>query len=336
MITFADHNALKQPVGGMKLEPQVPEDYVLGANDPKNLGQIVVEDGHWAPFAPVVEIQKTKDGADTYGCTGFSDNNCDEFIHKAKYGTEINISDKFVVVGSGTVRGIGNSMKGPAQFKHDKGFVMETDYPYAQDQTLDQFYATIQQAIYDKALENKKLYDSGYLFVNSAGQKALLDALKVSPIKIAVQGHYVADANGRIMNIDYDYNHAVALFDYVLDSNGNVEEWWIFCSETQQFLKFRGDYAFLSPMVKFLEKKIMFIKLVGSSAIFLPNPQSPKKLVPYGDGDVYKVTNQTTNYGGITTYATLEDLYAAGYSFDDWMMTKSPWDAQAFINSLAK
>lgn len=268
MINFATKEDIKMPKGGLILEERTEKDYILGSKDPKNFGKVVLAGGHWRNYTPVQEIQRVADG-DTYGCTGFSDNNIDEFIHRCKYGMEINISDMYVVVGSGTRQGVGNTMKAPAEFKR-KGFVMESDYPYSRSMTLNEFYAPIPQRIFD--LASKCIYDSGYLFTNSSGQNELLSALEVSPVKVAIEGSYVFDSNGRLKTTGSGYNHAVVIFDYELDGNGNVLEWWIFDSETQQYIKARGDYAFLSPMVKFLEKKTLkMYKKIGQAGIGFVN-----------------------------------------------------------------
>lgn len=299
-LKFATPETVKQPTGGLILEERAETDYILGAFDPKGLGQVLIEDGHWTPYLPVQEIQRVRDG-DTYGCTGYSDNNVDEFIHKRKYGYEINISDMFVVVGSGNVRGVGNTMKAPAEFKRTKGLVFESDYAYSREMTLDEFYALIPKAIYDKAEQSLTVYKTGYLSVNGTGQQTLLEALKVSPNKVAIEGRYIFDADGRIRNDGSPYNHAVVLFDYVLDSNGNVKEYWIFDSETEQFLRFRGDYAFLSPMVKFLEKKtFMLYKKLGEPALYIKH-WSENLLIPFSDGvvaggDVFKTLYSVTSY----------------------------------------
>lgn len=341
-IIFATPETIVQPVGSLILEPRSEKDHILGAYDPKGMGKVVLEGGHWAPFAPAVEIQRVSDG-DTYGCTCFSDNNIDEFIHKCKYNEEIDISDMFVTVGSGTIRGRGNSMKAAPEFKRKNGLLFEAEYPYSRTMTLDEFYKTLTPDLFVKAKLKLDLYDTGYLFTNGTGQQSLLDALQVSPLKVAIEGRYVFDAQGRLKNSGTDYNHAVVVFDYVLDANGSVVEWWLFDSESQQFVKARGDYAFLSPMVKFLEKKTlapMFIKLAGHNALFSPSPtevgQSGKPaLIPYEDGDVYKLVNQTTSYQNIKTYETLEDL-SKDYDFGTWIASKQPWDFQSFVNSLSK
>lgn len=277
-MEFVNPNSVKQPAGGLILEERKETDYLLGANDPKNLG-VAINDGHWAKYAEQlpIEIQRVIDG-DTYCCTAFSDNNIDEMLYLAQYGEQIDISDMFVGVGSGNRRGVGNTMKAPAEFKRKSGFALEAEYPYSRTMTLDQFYSPIPQRVYALAepRNNKgNLFESGYLDVGDTSDKGMLEALKVSPIKIAIEGNYVFDGSGRLMNTGSAINHAVVWFDYVLaDStkgpiNGNILEKWIYCSETAQFLKMRGDYRVVAPMVKTFKKKApRLVKWAASPAVF--------------------------------------------------------------------
>ncbi len=270
-IKFINPEDVKQPKGGLILELRHPDDYVLGSNNPKSLGEVVLPKGHWRAYTPPQEIQRVADG-DTYGCTGFSDNNVDEMLAKCKYNETIDISDMFVVVGSGNRRGVGNTMKAPAQFKHSKGWVWESEYPYSRTMTLDQFYKGITQPLFDLALKKLELYSSNYMFLAGASQENLIAGLEISPLKVAIEGRYIFDANGRLYNTGSEYNHAVVLFDYETDENGNVKEWWIYCSETEQYLKARADYAFVSPMIKFLAKKTpMMYKKNGQQGIGFVN-----------------------------------------------------------------
>lgn len=313
-LKFATAEDVIQPVGGVILEERDPNDYILGANDPKKLGQVLVEDGHWARYmTPVIEIQRVRDG-DTYCCTAFSDNEIDEAIHIRKYGSEINISDMFVGVGSGNRRGVGNSMKAPAEFKRLSGFALESEYPYSREMTLDQFYAPIPQIVYDKAKNSLTIYKTGYLSLIGVGQDSVLEALKVSPIKIAIEGNYVFDAKNRLRSTGSGYTHAVVLFDYVLDENGNVEEYWIRCSETNQLLRMRADYAFVSPLIKFLEKKTMkMYKKNGQAGIGFVN-ELKDGLILWTDGE----DNLGRPVIGGSLFKTMGLLYSLAEPCEEW------------------
>lgn len=282
-LQFATPETIKQPSGGLVLEPVVEGDYILGANDPKNLGEVLVEDGHWEKFLPEQEIQRVRDG-DTFCCVTFSNLNVMEMLHKRKYGYEINGSDMFLGVGSGTKRGVGNGLKTVAEWKRKNGFVYEADYPYSREMNLDTFYATIPAAIYAKGKAMLQVYETGYMTLGGSGQQAMLEALKVSPVQVAIEGVYVFDGQGRIKNAGNSYSHAVLVFDYVLDANGDVSEYWVFDSETEQYLRFTGSYFFASPYIHFLKKKTnMFYKKIGEPAICFKH-WSEDSLVAFGDG----------------------------------------------------
>lgn len=309
-IKFATQETLVQPKGSL-----LPDEVGAEVGNVATFGKTLVQGGHWSPFLQPPEQQRAIDG-DTYGCTGFSDNNVDQMLHKCQYGTEIDISDRFVVVGSGTTPGVGNSMVGPAQFKKNKGFVFESDCPFPSTMTISEFYLPPAQSLFDKAKENLTTYETDYIAFGIGGQQSLLDALEKSPVKIAVQGSYVFDANGRLQNVSgQPYNHAVVIFDYVADANGNVLEWHIDDSESRQYVKFRGDYAFTSPLIKTLEKKTMnnLFKKNGQPAIGLYIPDNGG-IVLFADGvDV----NGKVIAGG-SVFKAAGWAYADAQHVDEW------------------
>lgn len=319
-INWATPENIRQPKGGLILKPLADSDYVLGSNDPKNLGAIIQEDGDWTPFLPAInEIQRlnrpdpTTGELDTYWCTIFSDNEVDETIHKKKYKTEINLSDKFVAIGSGTSRGQGNSMSAASEFKRKNGVLYEDEKPFNRDGTMDEAYSANTADDLTLAKTRLDLYDFGYLGVSGTGQAQLKAALKVSPVKIAVEGNYVFDGNGRLQNTGTGYNHAVILFNAVLDANGYVSEYHVRCSETGQYLKFRGDYAFMSPYVKFFSKKPLLYKKKLQSAIGLYVPEA---------GGIILYTDGKANNGKVVTGGGL--FKASGWTYsmalpcDEW------------------
>lgn len=317
-ITFATRDTIKQPTGGLILQDIAPEDWILGSKDPKKLGfQVLVENSHWAPYLPIQEIQRVRDG-DTYGCVGFSKNNATEMVHKRKYGYEINLSDRLLVVGSGTVRGVGNSMRGVSEWMRLNGFVLEADYPYNRQMTLDEFYATVPADIRTKAKEGLKINTTNYMALAGSGQETLIDGLRFSPVQVAIEGRYTFDSNGRIRYTGGDYTHAVIIFDYVPGANGSAAEWWVFDSETEQFLRFRGDYAFVSPLIHFLDKKTMKLyKKIGQSAICLKHWSEPS-LIAFGDGvipggDLFKSIYSVEKYSDLPREDVTEWPYPIKY-----------------------
>lgn len=85
----------------------------------------------WRGLYPKHEIQKWGD------CVTFSRNNCAEVKAKEKgvvddYGEEMNFSDLYLAVGSGTTEN-GNGLKNVAEFARKNGVVLEKDCPYTND-----------------------------------------------------------------------------------------------------------------------------------------------------------------------------------------------------------
>lgn len=287
MIEFATKESIKQPTGS--LTPMMGGFGVGVLNVKQALSKYKqVGDGHYANVTQKInnENQRLTDG-DTFGCTGFADNNQDEILFAEQHGEVIDISDKFVVVGDGTQPNVGNSMDAPATFKEKKGFVFENEYPFSNSETLQHFYQPIGRNVYDLAATRVPLYERDHDFVSQTDANSLVQLFKISPLKVAVQGHYVFDENNRIMNIDYPYNHAIVLFDFVLNPDGTVLEFWGRCSETAQYLKIRGDYKFESPMIKKFKKKIMtkLFRKAGQRAIGFLDVDS-QSLILFADGAV--------------------------------------------------
>lgn len=283
-MQFATKQNLRQPNGALILVDDKLEDYVLGGLNPKNLG-VAISDGHWAKYFEQmpIEIQRVADG-DTFGCAGFADNNIDEALHIHQYG-DLDMSDIFTVVGSGTVRGQGNSMKAASEFKRKNGFLLESELPYNNSMTLDQFFAKPSAEKYALAKTKLDTYEFGYLNGRGNNVSAILEDLKISPIKIAVEGNYAMDSNNRLINSTFLYTHAVVLFDFVIE-NGQVVEWWIYDSEQSQFLKMSPTYKFVAPLIKTLKKSMKNLyRQQGQAAIGLYIPDAGG-IVLYRDGQV--------------------------------------------------
>jgi hypothetical protein len=330
-MIFATPETIKQPQGGdLILEDVVDQDYVLGANNPKNLGEVLVEDGDWTKFDTLWELQRNKFGWDNWSCVTYSLNKVHQFIIKRKYGATVNFSDRFVAVGSGTVPNRGNSMKGVAEWKRKNGFLWEEECPFTPEMGEQQYFAQPTKEQFELGKTRLELYGTNYMYLGGVSNENLLDGLQVSPLQVAVETPYVFNSNGELINKSFNYNHAVALAKIFPDGSRAVRD-----SETEQWLKFAPSYTFASVMVHFIEKKSpMFIKLAGSPALFSVSPVTGK-LVPYENGDVYKLVNQTAAYSNIKTYPDLATLLK-DYQFDTWIAAKQPWDSTSFVNSFSK
>lgn len=115
-----------------------PEDYIFGASPIK--GEVLQEDGQWDAFLPSDEIQ-LKSGVETCNCTGFGTLNALEVLHKRKFGTEIDKSDRVLGIMAGTYPP-GNSPSVVAQTIHSQGCVDDSVLPFSDDiSDVDEYYS---------------------------------------------------------------------------------------------------------------------------------------------------------------------------------------------------
>jgi hypothetical protein len=281
-LSFATKETLVQPVGGnLIVEPKLEQDHILGASGPEFAPLVL--DGHWVKHMPIAELQRNRFG-DTYMCVTFSLNNIHEFLHKRLYGTEINKSDICLGVMSGTVRGQGNSKRAVVETNRTKGFVYEIDYPYTPEMTLDEVYAPISSDLLLKALGNLDHYEFGYKWLAANTPKAMIEGLKFSPLQVDVNSRYRMNGKDQVVwnKADPTYDHEVTVFDY---EQGIC--WWVFDSESLQFIKFDWNYPFGSPMIHSLKKKmkIELYKKIGSPAIAVKHSSEPS-MIAFSGGSV--------------------------------------------------
>lgn len=279
-IIFATKKTLKQPSAqGLVIEAPQAKDHILGAAG--ELGgpafEILVPDGQWAPYMPESELQRN-DFGDTFMCVSFSLNNTHEALLKRLYDEIINKSDLFLGVGSGTVRGRGNSKRAVADFNRLNGFVLEGDYPYLRSTTLDDAYKPLTRALLEKGKKSLDIFDFGYKWLADNGYVSIKDGLKYSPVQVDVSGSYKMDRNGHVVwdRNNEAYTHEVIIFGF---EEGKC--WHVFDSETEQFLKFTWFYPFGSPMIHSVKKnmKIQLFKKAGQAGIAIKHVSEPSMIV---------------------------------------------------------
>jgi len=277
-IKFATEETLIQPKGALIVEEPQEQDHVLGATGPDF--EVLVEDGHWADYAPNPELQRNRFG-DTFMCVSYSKNNVDEFILKKRYDEVVNFSDLFLGVGSGTIRGRGNSKRTVAEWKRLNGFVNEGDYPYTSETTLDDAYAPLTKALLALGLKGLDLMSFNYKWLPDNSVQSIKDGLKYSPVQVDVSGSYKM-VNGVVVWDGSAYAHEVAIFDY---EEGKA--WWIFDSESMQFIKFAWEYPFGYPMIHSVKKNmnINLLKKKGQAGIAVKVFGEPS-LVVFSGGSI--------------------------------------------------
>jgi len=184
MIT-AKPNEVIMPKGGLLPFIEEVKDRILGGVNSR-LGEILNPEGNWFDFAPAPELQRNKYG-DVYGCVSFSLDNILEILGLKQFNENTNRSDRFLVVGSGTIPGQGNSKKSVANWLIRNGYVTEDKYPYSEEMTIKEYYKKpMPDNLLKEGLVNKMKYDVTYEFLPDNSFKWISEGLKYSPLWVDV------------------------------------------------------------------------------------------------------------------------------------------------------
>jgi hypothetical protein len=276
-----------------------------------------------------VEIQKTRDGRDTYWCVTFANNNVNRLLHLRKFGYDLNMDERYVAIGSGTIAGRGNNVKNVVDFNRLKGFKKQERQ--TTEMTHAECYAPLTDADYVDGKGGLEFYELPYEMLPRANNgfstlpysdtSILLSALGYAPLMVTVDGSYDMDNDGLIGHSGkvLNYNHEVALLGAQFE--GTRIKWWdIKCSETKQLLKFRPDYRFGWPCLKDLKKKNMqLFKKKGHPAVYFLNP-ADNLLVPYSDGEITGGDMFKLIFGDYK-YASINSVDELPYPVADYEMT---------------
>uniref|UniRef100_A0A6H1ZC94 Putative peptidase n=1 Tax=viral metagenome TaxID=1070528 RepID=A0A6H1ZC94_9ZZZZ len=290
-IIFADDKTIKQPKGALIVEKPQEQDHILGGEAGEDF-DILMENGQWLDERPEPELQRNNKG-DTFMCVTYSLNNIHEYIYKKRYDEIINFSDIFVGVGSGTIRGRGNSKRTVAEWKRTHGWVKEGDYPYLDDMTLDEVYKPLTSALLKKGLEGLDLATTRYKWVGDNSATAIKAGLKHSPVQVDVQQYNIKNGIVYWNSVSQAYIHEVAIVGYV-----DGKYWIIEDSENEQYLKYAWNYPFGSPMIHCIKKtmKIEILKKKGHSALCVKTYDEPS-LIAFSGGDITAETLFKSVYG---------------------------------------
>jgi len=284
-IVFATPETIIQPKDcGLVIEaPLIEQDHVLGGLIGGTEFSIQLPGGHWAPYAPEPELQRN-DLGDLFMCVSFAINNVDEFLIKKQFGDVINFADTALGSGSGTIRGRGNSKRTVAEWKRKNGCMLEGDRPYTAKTTLDDAYKALTKAELEKCKKQLDFYQFPWKWVGDNSAKEMLKGLEFSPLAVDVLVSYPTNKDGYVVWDKYNpvYAHEVVLFDYEPNKC-----WWIFDSETEQYLKFAWDYPFGSPMIRAVPSnmRIQLFKKKGHAAICVKHFSEPS-LIAFSGGSV--------------------------------------------------
>ena len=285
-----------------------PRNYIMGASP--LIKKILKENGDWQDI--IIEKEPQSGALETMGCTGFSLLSIIEILHKFKWAEEVNKSDRFTNKMSG-VTANGNSMNTVLEsVRKNHGAVNQSDWPNNVDKlTWAQYYSAIPQEIKDKGLMWLKDYEIGYEAVYNTKQ-AILEALKFSPLYIAIYAWYLKD--GLYVAVG-NPNHAGVLV------GGNNDYGIVFDSYDPFIKKVSWNNIFFPKLITFNKKKEVFNpqaiqKLIARGLEYLQRPESRGELYKISsDGLVYKAGQELTN-DLIKEKATQGKL--VGISEKDW------------------
>jgi hypothetical protein len=208
--------------GGGKLADYIKDTDLplLGSNLP-----VIFEDGNWSSMLVEFESQ-VRAGIDPWSCVSYSALTCLEMYAKVQ-NIDINKSDKFTAVMSGTRAGVGNSFRNVSESIKRDWTVDEAIYPYT-DSTLESYYRPVPEAIKQIALADKPNWTYFYRYPATAqaiGQdprtreEVIVDALKYTPLQISLKYPTKRPVRG-VYEAEHGENHAVVLINY------SWGKWW--------------------------------------------------------------------------------------------------------------
>jgi hypothetical protein len=199
------------------------EDYVLGgvSSLPK---EVLCPERIWP--LPKLEVQNKM--FDPFACTNFANCNVRESIHLKRYGEEINNSDRYSAVISGTVPGQGNSHKNVAECTRKKWYVKEEEFPFTDSMSQEEFFIPSPE-LESKAISEIPGYEYGYEKVERSD---FYEALQYSPLQVAVDSRTATTSEFQ------SYDHSVMLYGF---KDG---KWLVFDSYFGRQVEYDVDYPF--------------------------------------------------------------------------------------------
>jgi len=252
-------NPKEKPNGsGFILEPVFECDWEFG--DSKLGLEDRVPDGNWIPYLPSNEKQ-TK-GYRTSACTNFSSTSCIEidFTYRLKNNLispnnlkwlkdngyfddngNINFSDRFDAVVSGTEPSWGNSLKTVAEAKRKYGLIPERMLPWAEN--VDEYFDenNITPEMYAMGQEFLKRFPINYEVVYD---KDYVSALKKTPLAGAVYA-WNGSSDGIYYRVENKLNHAIAIIE-------PKPVWQIYDSFNPHIKKLADNYNFLYYTLRYI------------------------------------------------------------------------------------
>lgn len=192
-----------------------PLSYEFGGMTPVGT-EIVFPNGNAMTFLPSFETQSNVYW-DTYGCVSHSFENACETYLKAKYNEDFDFSDRDLIVLSGTKPGVGNSGNAVLETAKTKGLIPQelADWdPKNRDPKVN-----IQEVYYayartKEAEEAAKRFNEDWIIIGEwVPRERWADASRCGALQVYVHAWTLGE-NGKYINPNRTYNHAVMMSDY--------------------------------------------------------------------------------------------------------------------------
>jgi hypothetical protein len=212
---------IKPIKSGVIIEPLIETDWSLGSS---GLAVDILEDGDWTQFLPSNEKQRRF--FESMSCTNFSSTTAVEIIFtylikkdllskedldwlsEKGYFDEngnINFSDRYDAIGSGTNPNSGNTLKAPADFKHKYGLIPEKMLSWTDDEDAYFDKKAVTPAMLNLGQEFIKRFPINYEF---AYESQIKSAYKKAPLAGACFA-WPDPENGVYPANNYGINHAI-------------------------------------------------------------------------------------------------------------------------------
>lgn len=240
-MPFSDTNT------GVIIEEPKVQDWLFGSQG-SMIGDVFQIDGQWLSFVPTGEKQLNK-WFNSFGCVSFSALNCLEILYKRKYGEDINFSDRYTVVASGTVPLYGNSLRAVAESLR-VGFVYEDILPFNAEMSQDEYYTPLSAETRLKGATIASGYIVQWEWIGRT-QANMLEALKYAPLQIIIAfSRKDINQDGIYERVEWELNHAVTLIGYELN-----KFWIVLDSMDGEIKRLAWDYKMDYPLRFSFRKK---------------------------------------------------------------------------------
>lgn len=238
---------------GYKPPVKEPEHYVLGALG-QSLPKVVVSpDGQWDAFLPKDEFQRDDEGFDTANCTAYASENAWETLIKARYGIDIDFSERDLGIRAGTFPP-GNDPKTVAVTARKQGLIIDSMLPFSSDIRDAETYYSYQE---DKKKRECDAAASQHLVKFSIGEEyvsgdvaSMKEALKYSPLGVALYAWY-KEGEVFVRPRGVQDTHWTMIYGYY--DNG---DWKCFDSYDYSKKRLAKDFGFTIVMRYHIEQKL--------------------------------------------------------------------------------